>query len=457
MASAVDVDAALNSPSTLGVAGDGSSSGGAGGEPIPMQQGMPEGADDVLADEELPQQRRARKLTGFVEPEDVPEMQRLVAAEEQEHMQGGRASINGAGLQGGPGHEEGGADTALSAAGQAPMAGSDGEGEQAAEAATPDAAGAASPSGGWRQRAAQKAMKLRTKADEAMKAANEQIADYNIGARVAAASKAAGDAATQVQKKATQAFNEFALAGETGVNVLMLREDVTLAEMIQESDFAEECRKRNKRLIKYLARPNVMMELVGFIVNAAGDEDGLMRRYQFPFVAVEAASSCPQLISAMVDEELVLEGLFNFLQTDADLDPLLAGYFQKLVTTMLQVEKIRVAEYFETHPGILERLLYHIYAYSIKELVSAILGAPFRRSMDRTPQIAPVLNGPLLPLAYIQQEDVLFRLVCLIESPRGGDVHSHAAQVLTSIVEHQQVTAHHTYPLARIAVDRRHR
>eukprot|EP01052_Picozoa_sp_SAG31_P034375 SAG31_NODE_4009_length_3668_cov_17.056598_2_plen_216_part_00 len=172
--------------------------------------------------------------------------------------------------------------------------------------------------------------------------------------------------------------------------VLLLREDITLTELIQEVDFVEECRKPNKRLIRHLTKPNVLMELIGFIVNPTGDEDGLVRRYKFPFTACEAATSTPALIAAIVADELVLQGLFNFLQTDSELDPLLAGYFLKLLIQMMQDEKARTAEYIGQHPEVFERLLHHVESYSIKELLSGMVGAPFRRSMDRirSPQAA---------------------------------------------------------------------
>ena len=59
------------------------------------------------------------------------------------------------------------------------------EGTDSGESTTDDV-NAAAKKGGWRQRAAQKAMQLRTKADAAIKAANEQMAGYEIGAKVAA-------------------------------------------------------------------------------------------------------------------------------------------------------------------------------------------------------------------------------------------------------------------------------
>lgn len=53
----------------------------------------------------------------------------------------------------------------------------------------------------------------------------------------------------------------------------------------------------------------------------------------------------------------------------------------------------------------------------------------------------PAPSGPLLPIAYLTEQNIVFRLVCLLESPRGEDVHLHAGQLLKSLVEHLQQAA----------------
>eukprot|EP01052_Picozoa_sp_SAG31_P034374 SAG31_NODE_4009_length_3668_cov_17.056598_1_plen_206_part_00 len=167
-----------------------------GGDSLADPDGSPTAAATASADSHEAAPRRARKLTGFVDSKDVQKMHAKVARENEEIVSADAASAD----------KPDGTTSSVVAAAPAPAAAAVGAKKTGGV-------------GGWRQRAAQKAMQLRTKADEAMKAANEQIAGYEIGARVAAASKAAGNAATQVQKKATQAFNELTLVGESGVNV----------------------------------------------------------------------------------------------------------------------------------------------------------------------------------------------------------------------------------------------
>ena len=199
--------------------------------------------------------------------------------------------------------------------------------------------------GGWRARAALTAARLRQQADAAVRAATESLETLEVGARVASAASAAADLSKQAQEKAAKAFTEMTVSNEPGVNALMATRDgeLLLSELIEEADFLPECHRGNRRLLKFLCDPHVLMELCGYIVNSANEQDGLVRRYQLPFIATDALANTPALAQFLLSSEgrPCLEALFTFVDNGggngysaaagARLDPLLAGYFCKVV------------------------------------------------------------------------------------------------------------------------------
>ena len=128
------------------------------------------------------------------------------------------------------------------------------------------------------------------------------------------AAQTAGD----LQRKAAAMMTEFgeAMGPEaTGVDKELGREDATLADVIAQADFLTELQRNNRRLIKHLSSPPVLTELVGYIVNASGDSDGMMRRFQLPFAAAEAIIAAPPIAAALATENggSGLDALFSFL------------------------------------------------------------------------------------------------------------------------------------------------
>ena len=80
--------------------------------------------------------------------------------------------------------------------------------------------------------------------------------------------------------------------------------------------------------------------------------------------------------SAVVGEEayVLLERLFKFLESDEDLNPVLSGYFCKLVTLLINRKQKQVIPYvFSEGSTIIDRLLHHVYQKSISELLNKLL------------------------------------------------------------------------------------
>lgn len=71
-------------------------------------------------------------------------------------------------------------------------------------------------------------------------------------------------------------------------------------------------------------------------------------------------------------QNYLLDHLFKFLRTEERLNPVLSGYFSKLVSTLLRSRKKEMVDYF-IKENIFDLLLNHIYQDSISELVNKVL------------------------------------------------------------------------------------
>ena len=71
-------------------------------------------------------------------------------------------------------------------------------------------------------------------------------------------------------------------------------------------------------------------------------------------------------------QNYLLDHLFKFLRTEERLNPVLSGYFSKLVSSLLRSRKKEMVDYINKE-NIFDLLLNHIYQDSISELVNKVL------------------------------------------------------------------------------------
>jgi serine/threonine-protein phosphatase 6 regulatory subunit 3 len=69
----------------------------------------------------------------------------------------------------------------------------------------------------------------------------------------------------------------------------------------------------------------------------------------------------------------LFEHLLTFLDTDEELNPVLAGYFCKLFQVLVGNKPKEVFGYVYAHPEVMERMVRHIYQKSISEVLIRLL------------------------------------------------------------------------------------
>lgn len=135
-----------------------------------------------------------------------------------------------------------------------------------------------------------------------------------------------------------------------------------------------------------ISTPERIEVLINYVVQDAEEGSDENVKYLYPYKAseVRAASiawrcdlfDCLQVLSSdvapiydcMFENEHLLNLLFQFLERDPPLDPLLAGYFGKIVSTFVSRRPYETLTILGQR-NILPLLLKHINAFSILELL----------------------------------------------------------------------------------------
>jgi len=75
------------------------------------------------------------------------------------------------------------------------------------------------------------------------------------------------------------------------------------------------------------------------------------------------------------NQHYLLDRLFKFVRTEEKpLNPVLSGYFNKLVSLLITREQKKIVPYvFRDHPDLIDCLLHHVYQKSISELLNKFL------------------------------------------------------------------------------------
>jgi len=85
---------------------------------------------------------------------------------------------------------------------------------------------------------------------------------------------------------------------------------------------------------------------------------------------------------------MLLDKLFSFIETrEKPLNPVLAGYFQKLVTILLNRKQRQLLPYiFAKDSPVMDNLLYHVYQKSISEVLNKFVSLSDNNCSDELAQ-----------------------------------------------------------------------
>lgn len=203
----------------------------------------------------------------------------------------------------------------------------------------------------------------------------------------------------------------------------MDKEDVTLAELMDEEDVLQECKAQNRRLLLFLCQDQCMQDLVRMITTeppAAAEET---KRFKYPNIACELLTCDVGVINDKLgNEEPLLEILYAFLEQSSPLNPLLASFFSKTIGNLIARKTEQVISFLRRKEEFLSLVLKHIDTSAMMDvllrLISCVEPPPLR----------------LETLTWLNEQKLAQRLIELIHPERDEERQSNASQTLCDII-----------------------
>uniref|UniRef100_A0AAX7VK26 Protein phosphatase 6, regulatory subunit 2b n=1 Tax=Astatotilapia calliptera TaxID=8154 RepID=A0AAX7VK26_ASTCA len=218
-------------------------------------------------------------------------------------------------------------------------------------------------------------------------------------------------------------FWKFDLHTSSHLEALLDKEDVTLAELMDEEDVLQECKAQNRRLLVLLCQDQSMQELVRLITTEPPTGVEETKRFKYPNIACELLTSDVGVINDKLgNEEPLLESLYAFLEQPSPLNPLLASFFSKTIGNLITRKTEQVISFLQKKDGFLSLVLKHIDTSAMMDvllrLISCVEPPPLR----------------LETLTWLNEQKLAQRLIELIHPERDEERQSNASQTLCDII-----------------------
>ncbi|XP_061679685.1 serine/threonine-protein phosphatase 6 regulatory subunit 3 isoform X4 [Syngnathoides biaculeatus] len=218
-------------------------------------------------------------------------------------------------------------------------------------------------------------------------------------------------------------FWKFDLHAASHIDTLLERDDVKLTDIMDEEDVLQECKAQNHKLVDFLLRPECMEDLVTFITQEPSADVEENIKYKYPNISCELLTSdVSQINDRLVEDEKLLIRLYSFLENETPLNPLLASFFSKVLSILVGRKPEQIVEFLRKREDFVDLMIKHIGTSAIMDLLLRMLTCI-------EPQLLrhDVLN-------WLNQENIIQRLVDMVQPSQDEDRHSNASQSLCEII-----------------------
>ncbi|NXA15097.1 PP6R2 phosphatase, partial [Sapayoa aenigma] len=219
-------------------------------------------------------------------------------------------------------------------------------------------------------------------------------------------------------------FWKFDLNTTSHVDKLLDKEDVTLEELMDEDDVLQECKAQNRRLLDFLCQQRCMEQLVTLITHEPPLDMDEKVRFKYPNTACELLTSdVPQINDKLGGDETLLNILYDFLDHEPPLNPLLASFFSKTIGNLIarKTEQVVIA-FLRKKDKFISLVLKHIDTSAMMDLLLRLISCVEPAALRHD-----VLN-------WLNEAKIIQRLVELIHSSQDEDKQSNASQTLCDII-----------------------
>lgn len=191
------------------------------------------------------------------------------------------------------------------------------------------------------------------------------------------------------------------------IDTILDKPDVTLEELLDESDLIQELKQHNTKLIEYLREDKILERLLEYVVapkleavaseeeateegkDAEGkgkerfsatspppeDEDEKeKKRNRYAYVSAEVLSSDNwSICESLMENQVLLRKFWEFLKLPPPLDPLQASYFTKVNEALLDKKTEEMLEFFKSIDGAVKNMLQHVDSPMVMDLLLKII------------------------------------------------------------------------------------
>ncbi|XP_063998889.1 serine/threonine-protein phosphatase 6 regulatory subunit 2 isoform X2 [Pogoniulus pusillus] len=218
-------------------------------------------------------------------------------------------------------------------------------------------------------------------------------------------------------------FWKFDLNTTSHVDKLLDKEDVTLHELMDEDDILQECKAQNRKLLDFLCQQHCMQELVTLITHEPPVDMDEKVRFKYPNTACELLTSdVPQINDKLGGDETLLNILYDFLDREPPLNPLLASFFSKTIGNLIARKTEQVIAFLRKKDKFISLVLKHIDTSAMMDLLLRLISCVEPATLRQE-----VLN-------WLNEAKIIQRLVELIHSSQDEDRQSNASQTLCDII-----------------------
>ncbi|KAG4420415.1 hypothetical protein IFR04_006431 [Cadophora malorum] len=197
------------------------------------------------------------------------------------------------------------------------------------------------------------------------------------------------------------------------IDTILDKPDVTLEELLDESDLIQELKQHNTKLIEFLREDKILKRLLEYVVApkletvvveepeptateekeedseskgkgrsfsqsrgpAEDDEDEKeKKRNRYAYVAAEVLSSDNwSICESLIENQPLLRKFWDFLKLPPPLDPLQASYFTKVNEALLDKKTEEMLDLFKSLDGAVKNMLQHVDSPMVMDLLLKII------------------------------------------------------------------------------------
>lgn len=218
-------------------------------------------------------------------------------------------------------------------------------------------------------------------------------------------------------------FWRYNLITGSSIETLLDKENVTLKELMDEEDILQECKAQTKKLLDFLVQPEILNEMVTLITEEPTEDCDERLKYRYSNRACELLTfDIAQINDALASNEAALNKLYNFLNTEKHLNPLLASFFSKTVGLLI-LKKTESIFNFLKDKDFIKLALNHLDTSAVMDLLLR-----FATSIENNEMQNVVVN-------WLDEQKLIQQLVSRIDVGYDEDVNCNASYALRHIIK----------------------